>query len=279
MSARLTRNGDSRRIVAMGGGGFSCPPGDPALDRYVLDVAGAPRPKICLLPTASGDPDEQITRFYRAYADLDCEPSHISLFRLGTHPIDLPAALLRQDVIYVGGGSLLNLLAIWRAHEIDKVLREAWSRGIVLCGLSAGSMCWFAAGVTKSTGPPRMVGGLGFLPASNSVHYDSEPERRPCFREAIRTTAIPPGYGVDDGVALLFTGTTLVEAVSQRPAARARWVQPAGAEVSETPLTVRRLRPPANERTPLSIAEYRAARRHAALRRAPPAQRLADRRE
>jgi peptidase E len=264
----------------MGGGGFSSAPGDPELDRYVLDVAGVSRRSICLLPTASGDPDEQIARFYRAYANLDCEPSHISLFRLATHPIDLAATLLSQDVIYVGGGSLLNLLAVWRAHDIHTILREAWQRGVVLCGLSAGSMCWFQAGVTKSTGPPRPASGLGFLPASNSVHFDTELERRPCFRDAVRTRLVPPGYGVDDGVALLFAGTELVEAVSQRSAAGARWVQAVGDEVTETPLSIRRLSPqPVGDQTPLSIVEYRASRRHAAKLRTPRARRLAEHRE
>src|SRR3954452_12846144 len=209
---------ERRRIVAMGGGGFSAAPdGDPALDRYVLDVPERACPRICLLPTASGDTEEQIQRFYRAYHDLPCEPTHLSLFRLGTRPVDLRALLLAQDVIYAGGGSLLNLLAIWRAHGLDAILREAWERGVVLCGISAGSMCWFTAGVTKGYGVPRAVGGLGFLPASNSVHYRSEPERRACFLEAIRCESVPPGYAVDDGVALLFRGLDLGEVVSARP--------------------------------------------------------------
>lgn len=178
---------ERRRIVAMGGGGFSDRPGDPALDRYVLDVVEVNRPRICLMPTASGDPDEQITRFYRAYAELDCEPSHLSLFRLGRRPVDVRRVLLSQDVIYVGGGSMLNLLAVWRAHSVDAILREAWERGIVLCGISAGSMCWFAAGITKSHGPPSAVEGLRFLPASNSVRLGSEPERRSCFHSAVAT--------------------------------------------------------------------------------------------
>ena len=139
----------------MGGGGFSGRPGDPELDRYVLDQATAVTPRICLLPTASGDPDDQIQRFYRAFHELPCEPSHLSLFRLGAQPVDLRERLLSQDIIYVGGGSMANLLAIWRVHGLDEILYEAWRRGIVLCGISAGSMCWFRAGVTKSHGEPR----------------------------------------------------------------------------------------------------------------------------
>src|SRR4051812_21559849 len=229
---------EKRRIVAMGGGGFSASPGDPALDRYLLDVAERPQPRICLLPTASGDPEEQIQRLYRAYHDLPCEPTHLSLFRLGTKPVDLRTLLLGQDVIYAGGGSLLNLLAIWRAHGVDSILREAWERGVVLGGISAGSMCWFSAGVTKGYGLPRAVEGLGSLPASNSVHHPSEPERRPVFHEAVRCESVPPGYAVDDGVGLLFAGTDLVEAVSARPGGGAWWVDlhPARGAAGETPL-------------------------------------------
>jgi peptidase E len=247
----------------MGGGGFSSSAGDPALDRYVLEVAEKPAiPRICLLPTAGGDAEEQIQRFYRAYHDLPCEPTHLSLFRLGTKPVDLRALLLGQDVIYVGGGSLLNLLAIWRAHGLDAILHEAWERGVVLGGISAGSMCWFRAGVTKGFGEPRAVTGLGFLPASNSVHHHSEPERRPCFHEAVRSEFAPPGYAVDDGVALLFAGTELVETVSARPDAGAWWVDSdeAAGTVSETPLDVRALPTREDGRPPLAIAEFRRAR-------------------
>jgi peptidase E len=257
---------ERRRIVAMGGGGFSERGGDPALDRYVVEVLVRESPRICLLPTASGDPEEQIHRFYRAFGDLACEPSHLSLFRLGCRPLDVRDVLLAQDAIYVGGGSMLNLLAIWRAHGLHSVLREAWGRGVALCGISAGSMCWFSSGVTKGYGPPRAVTGLGFLPASNSVHYHGEPDRRLRFLEAVRTGAIAPGYGVDDGVALLFAGTELVEAVSARPSAGAWLVEPAGGDVTETPLALRTLDGPDEPRVPLSIAEFREARMHAAER-------------
>jgi peptidase E len=253
---------EDRRIVAIGGGGFSAPPGDPELDRFVIEQARSPNPRICLLPTASGDPDYQIQRFYRAFHDLDCRPSHLSLFRLGARPLDIRERLLSMDLIYVGGGSMSNLLAIWRVHKLDEILYEAWRRGIVLCGISAGSMCWFRAGVTKSHGEPRVAGGLGFLPYSNSVHWSSEPERRLLFREAIATGELPAGFGADDGAALVFRGTELSEVVrTQRSAGAFRL-----SADHEDALAATELAAPAVNAELLSIGEFRATRRRASRR-------------
>jgi dipeptidase E len=249
---------DPRRIIAIGGGGFSTRPADPELDCYVLDQATAITPKICLLPTASGDPDDQIQRFYRAMYELPCEPSHLSLFRLGTHPVNLRERLLGQDIIYVGGGSMANLLAIWRVHGLDEVLYEAWRRGIVLCGISAGSMCWFRAGVTKSHGEPRVTEGLGFLPHSNSVHWRGEPERGAVFRAAITLGEVPAGYGVDDGTALLFAGTEMVEAVRTSRSGGAWCIDQDGAN----PVACVELEPePVDSAQLHSIEEFRELRR------------------
>ena len=266
---RIQPRRDPRRIVAIGGGGFAAGRDDATLDRYVLDVTEQTSPRICLLPTASGDPEEQIARFYRTYGELPCEPTHLSLFRLGAKPVDLRTLLLGQDVIYVGGGSLLNLIAIWRAHGVGAILHEAWERGIVLSGISAGSMCWFTAGVTKGFGEPRAVPGLAMLPASNSVHYHGEPDRRPCFLAAVGCEAIPPGYGVDDGAGLLFAGADLVETVSSRPGAGAWWVEELQGEPVEVPLDVTRLSDPAGDDEPLSIAEFRRTRYERARRNRP----------
>jgi dipeptidase E len=227
---------DGRRpptILAMGGGGFTAGPDDPALDELVLELTATPRPRVCLLPTAGGDSEQQIRRFYETYGDRLCEPSHVSLFRLGRHPVPVREHLLSQDAIYVGGGSMVNLLAIWKAQELDGILREAWQHGIVLAGLSAGSMCWFEYGVTTSSGRPEPAPGLGFLPGSNSVHHDSEPARRPVYLKAIDTGAIPPGYAADDGAALLFRGTSLQAVITARPHARAYEVTKRGERALE----------------------------------------------
>src|SRR4051812_34393429 len=188
-----------RRIFAMGGGGFTMEPDNPVLDEYILGLARRPVPRVCFLPTASGDPLDHITRFYEAFSDLPCEPTDLSLFRLGRRPVDLRALLHAQDIVYVGGGSMRNMLAIWRVHDLDVILRECWARGAVLAGLSAGAMCWFEAGITKSRGRAEPVAGLGLLPGSLSVHYDGEPERRPVFLEAVASGAVPEGFGADDG--------------------------------------------------------------------------------
>ncbi len=208
---------DKRCIVAMGGGGFSMEPDNLALDRYILEQSAAVRPAVCFLATASGDSREHIDRFYAAYGALAAEPSHLSLFNYNVS--DPRKHLLDQDVIYVGGGSVFNLLTLWRAHGLVDVLREAWHRGIVLAGLSAGSICWYQSGVTDSFGLPlRSIDtGLGFLSGSHCPHYDGEAERRPAFEALIASGELSPGIAADDGVALRYRGTELVEIVTSRP--------------------------------------------------------------
>lgn len=226
-------------ILAMGGGGFTATSSDPALDELVLRLTDVPRPRVCLLPTAGGDSEHQIRRFYETYGDRLCEPTHISLFRLGRRPVPLREHLLSQDAVYVGGGSMVNLLAIWRAQGLDAILREAWEAGVVLAGLSAGSMCWFEWGVSTGSGQPAPVRGLGLIGGSNSVHHDSEPARRPVYLDAIRSGEIPPGFAVDDGAALIFRDRNLTEVVSARRSAAAYEVDRAG----ERPLPARSLAP------------------------------------
>ncbi|MGE5461073.1 MAG: Type 1 glutamine amidotransferase-like domain-containing protein, partial [Solirubrobacterales bacterium] len=138
-----------RHIVAMGGGGFS--DDDPLLDDYVLSLTGKERPRVVFIPTASGDAASYVERFYAAFTRRSCEPSHLSLFQL---PYPAIGEIVRShDVVYVGGGSTANMLAIWRLHGLDETLRQAWERGVVLAGISAGALCWFETGVTDSLSP------------------------------------------------------------------------------------------------------------------------------
>jgi dipeptidase E len=229
------------QIVAFGGGGFSMEWGNTLLDDHLLSLTGVERPRVCFLPTASGDADHYVVRFYKAFPASRCEPSHISLFRRESGVGDPRAHLLEQDLVYVGGGSLVSLLGTWRAHGIDLTLREAWQRGVVMCGGSAGSLCWFAEAVSSfHEGPARRLEGLGFLPWSNAVHYCDDPGRRSAFHDAV-ADGMAPGYGVGDAAALHFVGTELAEVVASRADARAVYVSPAEGEVAERELPVRYL--------------------------------------
>jgi peptidase E len=222
----------ARQIVAFGGGGFSMEAGNPLLDDYVLALTKAERPRVCFLPSASGDADHYIVRFYRAFSAHRCEPSHISLFRREQGPGDLRRHLLSQDLIYVGGGSVISLLGVWRAHGIDSILREAWESGIVLCGLSAGSLCWFAEAVTRFHGEPKRLRGLGLLPFSNCVHYERGSKRRASYHRFL-LEGMRGGYAAEDGAALHFVGEELSRVVASRPQARGYRLDVAGRRVVE----------------------------------------------
>jgi dipeptidase E len=208
-----------RQIVAFGGGGFSMESCNPLLDEYVLGLCRSERPKVCFLPSASGDADHYVVRFYRAFPAERCDPSHVSLFRREQGPDDLRAHLLSRDLIYVGGGSVVSLLGVWRAHGIDRILREAWEAGVILCGLSAGSLCWFEEAVTGFHGAPQRVQGLGLLPFSNCVHYEPTSQRRLAYHEMLRE-GMRPGYAAEDSAGLHFVGPELDRVVASRPAAR-----------------------------------------------------------
>jgi peptidase E len=226
-------------IVALGGGGFSMEPRNPRLDDYVLSLARRRRPRVCFVPTASGDSSSYVDRFLRAFPRRRAETSCLRLFRRDAR--DVRRALLANDVVYVGGGNTANLLAIWRLHRVDRALREAWRRGIVLCGVSAGALCWFEAGVTDSFGPrlAPLHDGLGLLRGSFCPHYDGERLRRPTYRRLVASRAVPEGYAADDGAALVFRGRALTEVVASRPDAQAYRV----ARTGETPIATRCLRP------------------------------------
>jgi peptidase E len=211
------------------------------LDEYVLSLTDAPRPRVCFLPTASGDADHYVVRFYRRFS-ADCDASHVSRFRRdqGTGGVedDLATHLLGQELIYVGGGNVISMLGAWRAHGLDAILRKAWRKGVVLCGPSAGSLCWFEQALSAFHGAPRAIRGLGLLPYSNCVHYDAEPARREEYHRFVGD-GMRPGFAVEDGVALHFMGRCLERAVSSRPDGRAFRVEPEpDGRVRETALEV-----------------------------------------
>lgn len=250
------------RILTLGGHDFSPRPPDRAVCELILRLgterAGG-RPRICILPTASGDTAELIGRFYATFGERPCEPSDVSLFRLGRRPMELHDHLLAQDLIYVGGGSLLNLLAVWEAHGLEAILSLAWRRGVVLAGQSAGAMCWFEAGVTTSSGRPVPAAGMGLLSGSLCVHYNDEPERRAAYLDAVGE-GMPGGYGLDDHAGLIWEGRGPPSAVTSRRGARAYRVTRSDQGVAESPLPTRFLPAPAPAALREDIAEFRRIR-------------------
>jgi dipeptidase E len=219
-------------IVAMGGGGFQMEPDNPLLDDVVIAAAragsGRDRPRICLIPTATADDPDLIADFERLFAPR-ADPRILRLFARADE--DLRAVVLAQDAVYVTGGNTANMLALWRLHGLDEILREAWRAGIVMAGMSAGAICWFEACTTDSFGPALkpLQGGLGILDGSLSPHYGGEAQRRPLFQQLIADGTLPAGYGVDDGAALVFRDRDLVEVVASDPRASAYRVEPDGA--------------------------------------------------
>lgn len=186
--------------------------------KYAFRLTGKGRPKFCLIATAMGDDAGYIANFYDACSNENVEASHLRLFSMPNHG-DIEQFILSQDVIWVGGGSVVNLLAVWRAHGLDRILKKAWESGVILMGQSAGSICWGAGGTTDSFGKDLrpIQDGLGFLPYSSGVHYDSEEQRRPLFHELVRNKTIPDGYATDDGVVVHFIDTDFHKAVSDMP--------------------------------------------------------------
>jgi peptidase E len=209
-----------------GRGPYDWAPG-PVFD-LARQLTGRPeRPLLCYLGTATGDDPARLAGVYGAFAGSPVQVSHLSLFPMPT-VADVRAHLLAQDVVWVGGGSVANLLAVWRVHGLDEVFREAWAAGVVLGGVSAGSLCWHVGGTTDSFGPDLrpVTDGLGLIPGSNGVHFDSEQQRRPLYHRLVADGTLPAGYATDDGVGLVYRGAELVEAVADRPGKAAYHVQP-----------------------------------------------------
>ena len=208
------------------------------LVNYALQLTGKSRPRLCYLGTASGDSLNGSRGVISAFAGYDdVIPSTLELFSRPN--VDDPARhLLSQDVIWVGGGSVANLLAVWRVHGLDQVMREAWERGIVLAGVSAGSICWHVGGTTDSFGADLrpVTNGLALLPYSNGVHYDVDAQRRPLLHRLIADGTLPAGYATDDEVGLHFLGTELHRVVAARPGPKAYRIELVGSQVRETVL-------------------------------------------
>ena len=209
-----------RQIVAMGGGGFSDSTNTTPIDKYILSLSPNKNPRVCFLPTASGDAGSYVNKFYKAFSAENCHMSHFSVFN-SNHPNEF---LLEQDIIYVGGGNTFNMLNLWSARGVDKILKKAYENGIILCGISAGSLCWFESGNTDSFGKMDKIDCLGLLPFSNSPHFNSEKTRRPNFENLIKNKDISAGYGVDENVAVHFENEKLYKAIKEKEEASAYFI-------------------------------------------------------
>lgn len=220
-------------IIAMGGGGFLMD--DLLLDRYILQQVGKQQAHVCYLGQAKRENENDTLKFYRAFTELGCVPTDLSLFL--PHTSAVADFLLSQDLIYIGGGNTKSMLALWREWELDVILRRAWQQGTVLAGPSAGAICWFTQGLTDSLhGQFTPISCLGFLSGSCAPHYDVKNQRRSRYRELIASGELQPGYGIDDYAALHFVDGDLHEVVASRLGAYAYRVERREDGIVETEL-------------------------------------------
>jgi peptidase E len=212
---------DSPTILATSGGlarGARTEVAFGPLMMHAIELAGVTgrAPRLCYIGTADGD-----QRWLHAWIAEAGRAAGVTAAPLSLFPMpnveDSTGFLLEQDVVWVGGGSVANLLALWRLHGLDESLRAAWQAGVVLAGVSAGSICWHVGGTTDSFGPDLrpVTNGLAFLPYSNGVHYDAEAQRRPLLHRLVADGTLPAGYATDNGVGILYRGTEMVEALSE----------------------------------------------------------------
>lgn len=215
------------------------------LIRYAVELSGVHGrvPRVTHLGTAGGDAVGNAFHLSQAARVAGFDLSHLNLFPMPSVE-DVEGHLMEQDVVWVGGGSVANLLAVWRVHGLDEVLPRVWQAGIVLSGVSAGSICWYDGGTTDSFGPQleAVTNGLGLLPYGNGVHYDSEAQRRPLLHRLVGDGTLPLSYATDDGVGLVYRGSELVEAVTDREGAHAYRVERStDGTVTETVIAARLL--------------------------------------
>ena len=172
-----------KQIISIGGGGFGRSLGELRIEKYIINQCKSNKPKICFIPTATGDDSGYINNFYRAFNTLDCIPSDISFFK---RTINLREHILNQDIIFVGGGNTKSMLAVWREWGLDIILKEAYNKGIIMSGVSAGAICWFDKGITDSWSHDlAIMDCLGFVNGTCCPHYDEEPNRRPFVKKEL----------------------------------------------------------------------------------------------
>ncbi|MFG2881933.1 Type 1 glutamine amidotransferase-like domain-containing protein [Streptomyces sp. NPDC048297] len=219
-----------------------------ALVHHAVELSGVHgrRPRVLYVGTATGDAEVLAARMAEAARVAGFDLTPLQLFPM-PNVEDVEGTVLGHDVVWVMGGSVVNLLAVWRAHGLDDIMRRAWRAGVVLAGVSAGSLCWYKGGATDSFGPELrpVTDGLGLLPYGNGVHYDSDTGRRPLMHHLIADGAFASAHCTDDGVGLVYRGTELVEAVSEIPGKNAYVVTREGERTVEERIEPRLLPTPA----------------------------------
>jgi dipeptidase E len=211
-----------KRILALGGGGFLMENRHSPIDQYIVKLTGKVKPRICFVSTPNGDLPEGIDKFYEAYGSLDCEPSHLAFFRKPAPGAivlsSIEEALLGMDAIFVGGGNTKSALGVWREWGLQGVFKQALAAGVLLCGVSAGAICWFDGGLTDSVWGAGLqpLRCLGFLGGACSVHYHSEPGRQELLHKSIEARVFSEGLGIDDYAAVLFENGKISRVVSWR---------------------------------------------------------------
>lgn len=204
-----------KQIIAIGGGTFHPYKSQPIIEKYIIELSGKPNPKICFLPQASAEDKNYILSFYDLCLQLGAQPSKLSLFgRVKPTWVD---HLLSQDIIFVGGGNTKSMLALWRAWSVDNVLKQAYEKGVILAGVSAGAICWFEQGITDSVWPMGILACMGILKGSCCPHYDSEPERKPMFTQSVHAGKALPGIALSDYTAAHYIDGVLTHALSWKP--------------------------------------------------------------
>ena len=189
-----------KQIIAIGGGGFGRVIKDLKIEKYIKSQSSKPNPKICFIPTATGDDQSYIDNFYKAFNELGCETSHINFFK---RTIDLKSHILNQDIIYVGGGNTKSMLAVWKEWGLDLILEEAYQEGIIMSGVSAGAICWFKKGITDSWADHQAtIDCLGFVEGICCPHYDEEPERIPYVKDILTNKKIDSCLAIEGYTAL-----------------------------------------------------------------------------
>ena len=189
-----------KQIIAIGGGGFGRSPGEGLIEKYILDQSEKDVPNICFIPTATGDNEAYKVNYYSTFSKLDCLPSHLDFFK---RTPDLKELILKQDVIFVGGGNTKSMLAVWKDWGLDLLLKEAYEKGVIMSGVSAGAICWFDQGVTDSWAEDlKVMDCLGFIEGACCPHYDEEPQRKPSLNKFITEKVLKSCYAVDGGCAL-----------------------------------------------------------------------------